>query len=281
MNPEEQNKKLIEENNNITASLNASKEILENQKKEEVKATENLNKINNQVADKTSQLDGIKSEIQKTEESIKILYNEKSDLINETDSIRNKAIISFGETVEKFHTEIKSLEVQIEAKKSELNTITGEVGKHTNNIKVMVSEKDNLTAEIFAKQNDFNVITNQFNETTEKLDGAVGQLSIVNGNLEKAQAEIKDSEVILDSYQLKKEAILNEISHFQETVITLSNELVDLRKELSSLEEQRIAKDAEYQASAGKIFELVRREETVTERENYAIERFKVAGLEY
>mgnify|MGYP006921312776 CR=1 FL=1 len=265
---------ILDEQNNIVASLNSDKLELENQSKVLDGVKEQIVIKNNELLEVQKQIDSKNLEAQ---ESIKNFETKQKDLIEE---------------ISVYETHIEDLESEKLAKQSELDGISSsisETNKQLEELDVKIKEIKAQNNKDIADLNTIregllmdNKIISEGNDTLRitatELNSVVDELK---SHVEILSLDINAKKVVVDELSRKLDKINNDIA---EATIVLSETLAKQKTEVAVLENITADKDAK-QKDFEKILlrakTLIDREDHVSRQEDYLASEFKRIGIEY
>ena len=103
----------------------------------------------------------------------------------------------------------------------------------------------------------------------------------ISDDAKLAEQTLSDTKASTEEYEDRIACLIAEIAALNDELNATKSTIATINIEITELEAKRSEKEAEYQGSVSKIFDLKRREEAVSEREEYAKAQFKEAGLQY
>lgn len=281
MSIKEENEKLINENAQIVASINASKLALEDAKKQEAVGKSLLIDISKEIEATQKLLDAAKKDVAEITNEIKKVAADKANLELAISDAKKKADEYQEADKANYETELKRITTAIEVKQNELTELLNKIKTESFNLTTIKDEASTLDNELSKAQTVYDDVVARCKAKNGELNKITDDIASANKELNEAKQVLKDTVISTEAFDDHKTRLRNEIAELNDKVEATKETLTDINAEIAGLEAKKEIKEAEYKASESKIFELVRREEALGEREAYAKERFKVAGLEY
>jgi chromosome segregation ATPase len=288
MNPKEENEKLLQENAalvktnaGISESINASKLALETAQKQEAEGRKILLELADDVMAMVDASKVAKSELDRINSEIKKGLDQKTKLDLSIETARTEAGDKYKAERLKHESEIEKLAADIVLKRSELAEITtkaltekSKLDKINLDIKTAEDTRDVVNAQLAGLELQIKDKKIELAEIEADVNDAADELTAV-------KQKFNDTKASTEAYEDRKVALITEIAALGDEVNTAKATITTINTEIAELEVKKQEKDDEYNGSVSKIFDLMRREEAVTEREEYAKARFKDAGLTY
>jgi chromosome segregation ATPase len=288
MDPKLENEKLLQENAalvktnaGISESINASKLALEQAKEQEAAGQIILENISKEIEERQAYALVVKKEVDDLNSDVEKLLDQKTKLELSISEARSDAGEKYKAERIKHESEIEKLAADIVLKRSEVSEITtkaitekSKLDKINLDIKNAEDARDVVNAQLAGLELQIKDKKQDLDELTLSIDAAENELDTIK----KISG---DTKISIEAYEDRKAALIAEIGILNDELNSAKTKITTINTEITELEVRREEKDAEYNASVSKIFELKRREEAVTEREDYAKAQFKEAGLSY
>ena len=288
MTPKEENEKLIaentrlkQENAGVISSINTSRLVLETAKKQEAEGRAILLELADDVEAINSTLTLVSKEAESTLSETVKLNVEKASLESQINTLKEEAKLVSALNKSNNDIEVDALKSTIQVKQNELTEVLSKIKTESFNLVSIKSEIATLKEDLSKSQSYYDELSSKCDAKDGELDNLNEDYIAVSSALILAKQALKDTEISAEAHIDKKAQLIIEIGDMQNEITANKNTIANLVNEITDIEAKKAEKEAEYKASESKIFELVRREEALGEREAYAKERFKVAGLEY
>lgn len=276
-----ENKRLIQSNTDVVSSINASKLAAEEAARKELEGKQILTLLSKEVEDMVAYSQSARSEFSAINNDIDKARLEKSNVETETIALKKEALADFELTKSEYQSELEKMNANIQVKKNELTDLLSKIKEESFNL---VSIKSNVSAasiELKEKQSKLEALTTQCIIKDGDLDILNAEYEQLKSNVKEANQVLKDTKISTESHEEQKSKLILEINTLNEEINTAKTTIVSTNAEITDLQIKKEEKEAEYTGSVSKIFDLLRREEALLEREEYAKSRFKDAGLEY
>lgn len=288
MNPKEENEKLLQENASlvktnadISQSINASKLSFEQAKEQELAGKSILVNIGREIEEAHTSAEVAKKEV-------KELNSEVEKLIEKKTKLELSIIEAEVESGEKYKAERIKHESEIEKLSSNIQVKRGELAEITTKLVTDKSKLDLINLDIKNAADDRDVANAQMSglelsikEKKRELIDLEEELEEITTSVKLAEQTLSDTKASTESYEDRKAELITEINTLNDEINIAKTTIADINAEITEFEAKKEEKETEYKASVSKIFDLLRREEAVSEREEYAKGRFKEAGLDY
>lgn len=288
MTSKEENEKLIadntrlkQENSEVITSINTSRLVLETAKKQEAEGRAILLELADEVEAINSTLTLVTKEAESTLSETVKLNAEKASLEATIDALTEEAKVVSALNKSNTDIEVDSLKSTIQVKQTELSELVSKINAVNFNLGALEKERAKITTAIGVASATYCKIDADCTVKQIKLDDLNEGIDTLAGELSSVQRNLNDTKISVEAYKDRKAGIIEDISKLNQDITNAQSKVEVINAEILELNTKRDEAEAEYKASESKIFGLVRREEALGEREAYAKERFKVAGLEY
>jgi len=281
MNIQEENEKLVKANATLVETINVSKLALEASKKQEEEGLSVLLELSKKVEAMSASTEVTKKELHKTNFELEALLAEKTKVELAISTAQKEAKESYLEEQTKYEAKFQALRGDIQVKQNELAELVSKVRAEIFNLNTVKGEISLLNVELIKSKSRFNDLENACSAKESELGVLTSDIEVDTTKLAKALQVLKDTEVSTEAYEDRKTTLRAELVVLEEKIEAERAVSVDIKTEIAKLEADKAIKEAEYKASEAKVFDLIEREENLNEREVYARERFKTAGLEY
>lgn len=288
MTSKDENEKLVAENNylkqengGLITSINDSRLILETTTKQEAEGRTILLELADEVEAINATLALVSKEAENTlSETIK-LNTDKASLEETISLLKREAATIAAFSKAENEAELESCRKNTLVKQNELSELVSKINAVNFNLVKLDAEYKQIQELIEKASGTYSKIDADCVVKQIKLDDLNEGLDALTAEIESAQRTLRDTEISTEVYEDRKASIIEDISKLNQDVTDAQSTVAAINTEIIELNTKRDEAEAEYKASESKIFGLVRREEALGEREAYAKERFKVAGLEY
>jgi chromosome segregation ATPase len=288
MNPKEENEKLIaqntqlkKENGEILVSINTSRLVLETAKKQETEGYAVLRELSEAVEEALTNAKLAKKEAENAIVELSKLEIEKQKLELDIETLK-KDIVTASDKAKKEASDLtESIQVSTVVKQTELSGLISKINTEKINLGSIKKDIETLQEDITNRTAFYDELSAKCVLKSEELEDIENKIAEATAKLEKSTQILNDTTASTQAYEDRKAGLIEDMSVLNEAIVEKQKEIIDISAEITEMHEKRDTAIAEFKASESRIFDLVRREEALTERELYAKERFKVAGLEY
>lgn len=276
-----ENARLVKTNADISASINASKLALEEAQAQELAGKSILVNFAREIENAQNSLEVAKKVLSEANAGVERLESRKTELEQDIEKAQKDTTELYWEEKSKHEAELKNITAAIEVKRNELTELLSKIKAENINLTVIKGEISLLDVELSKTQAIYDDVVAKCKAKDEELNALNNEYSHTTSAITKAKQVLKDTEISTESYEDRKAGLITEIGTLNDEINTAKATITSINTEIVDLEAKKAEKDAEYNGSVSKIFDLLRREEAVAEREEYAKSRFKDAGLEY
>lgn len=281
MNLKEENERLVKENANIVEAINLSKLALEEAQKQELAGKSILSNLEGEIKKTQNSLESVKEELAGVNTELVHILKVKAETEAAISETKKEAQEDHQVAKAECEAELAKLHEDIKVKRHELTELLSKIKTESFNLTTIQGQISSLDVELSKAQSIYDDVVTKCKVKNEDLDALNNDYANTTSALVKAKQVLKDTEISTEAYDDRKAVLITELAELEEAITANKVEIAKLKTEITDLAAKKEVKEAEYNASVSKIFDLLRREEAVAEREEYARGRFKDAGLEY
>lgn len=276
-----ENAELKRENAEVINSTNTSRIVLETVKKQEAEGLGVLKGLADEVEQSVKSARVVGEEAKKVATELVSLNVDRDLLIEEIETTKKAVSDAHKQVLAGFASETESIKKTLEVKQNELTEVLSKIKTQSFNLIELQAQIKQVSEDINSTQTRYDILSSEFEVKAGELELIESEVVTAGGNLEAVNHAVKVAEEALSSSEARQDSLLSTILELENTIEALKKEKDDINEEISDFRGVREEVEAQYKQSESKIFDLVRREEALAEREQYAKERFRVAGLEY